>query len=358
MQELMRQSGVAMLLAGLVLVAGARGSKAQTVDRIVTTEGVVSGKVTGADANEVRVEDRNGGTRQIGIDRIREVQFGGEPQELKAARTMLLRSRPADALEELAKIESADLDGAEQILLDEVEFVKAAATARAALATGVDPREAGRLVADFVAKHPGSHHTYDMQELLGDLFARAGRPDNALEAYSQLAKGPAAFKVRAAAAKAAMHLDQGKFAEALKEFEAATRIDAADDAGAAQKRGAELGRARCLAQLGKAEEAVALIQGVIKQSDPEERDVLGIAYNALGQAYRNLVGRDQDALLSFLTVDLVYNSAPDSHAEALYNLDDLWEKAANPERARAARQALESSYPGSQWARKLGAAKS
>lgn len=345
-----------LLLA--VLSVWAAVASAQTPDRVVTTSGIVTGRVAATDADEIQVEDRNGDMKRVRIDQIREVQFGGEPQEVKAARTMLARGRPADALEELGKIQPSDLDGAEQILLDEIDYVRAAASAKAALATGTDPREPGKLVADFVAKHPQSHHFYDMQELLGDLLARAGRADNALAAYGQLAKGPPAFKVRAASARAKMLLDQEKYAEALVEFDAAVGIDAADDAGAAQKRAAELGRARCLSRLGKADEAVKIVLSVIEEADPEDGASLARAYNALGLAYRNLAGREQDALISFLTVDLVYNSSPESHAEALANLVDLWEKAANPERAREARATLESAYPGSQWAKRAGGAKS
>lgn len=333
------------------------GAVAQTTDRVVTTSGTVSGRVTATDADEVQLEDRAGEIKKIPVDQIREVQFGGEPAELKTARSMLLRGRAAEALEELGKIGPNDLDGAEPILLDEVDYVRAAATARVALAAGGDPRESGKLVADFVGKHPESHHAYDMQELLGDLLARAGRVDNALAAYGQLAKGPPAFKVRAASAKAAMLLEQGKYAEALSEFEAAVQIRATDDASASQKRAAELGQARCLAQLGKPEEAITLVQSVIQQADPEDGAVLGRAYNALGLACRALAGREQDALIAFLTVDLVYNKVPENHAEALFNLVELWEKSANPERSREARSTLETSYPGSQWTKKLSAAK-
>jgi tetratricopeptide (TPR) repeat protein len=118
-----------------------------------------------------------------------------------------------------------------------------------------------------------------------------------------------------------------------------------------------LGRARCLAQLGRAEDAITLVQSVIQQADPEDGDVLGRAYNTLGQAYLAVTGKEQDALIAFLTVDLVYNKAPENHAEALYHLVDLWEKGANPERSREARSTLETSYPGSRWTKKLSAAK-
>ena len=104
-----------VLLLALVLPR----ASGQTTDRIVTRSGTITGRIVATDTGEVQVEDRNGETKQIPVDQIREVQFGGEPQELKSARSMLLRGRPADAVEELAKMQAGDLDGAEQILLDD-----------------------------------------------------------------------------------------------------------------------------------------------------------------------------------------------------------------------------------------------
>ena len=330
--------------------------RAQAPDRVISTEGTVAGKVVSVSANAVDIEERGGETRKIPIEQIRDVQFGGEPQSLRSARSMLARGRAADAAEEVAKIEAGELDGAEPLVLEELEFVKAAAAGRAALTAGTDPRDAGRLVGDFLARHPQSHHFYDAQQLLGDLLVRAGKADAALAAYATLANGPAALKVRSAAAKAGMLFDQQKFVEAMAEYDTALAIDAIDDASAEQKRGAELGKARCLAQLGKNADAVALVQGIIKRADPEEKELLGRAYNVLGAAYLAAGDKDQDALISFLTVDLVYNGSPESHAEALAKLSELWEKAKNPERAREARKLLQESYPTSPWAKKAAAA--
>lgn len=52
---------------------------AQSADRVLTTEGIVSGKVVSVSASDVDVEDRNGETKKIPIDKVREVQFEGEP---------------------------------------------------------------------------------------------------------------------------------------------------------------------------------------------------------------------------------------------------------------------------------------
>ena len=279
---------MAALLAAAVAPTLAHG---QTADRVLTTEGTFSGKVVAVSANDVDVEDRNGEAKKISIDKVREVQFGGEPQSLRTARSMLARGRAAEAIEELGKIEAEELDGAEQLLLDELEFVKAGAAGRAALVSGGDPKAPAKVVADFIAKHPKSHHFYEMKELLGDLLARDGDASGALAAYSDVGKGPAALKVRAASAKARMLFDQQKFEDAMKEYDSAIKIDASDDASAAQKRAAELGKARCLSQLGKTDDAVKLVQGIIKQADPEEKDLLAAAYNVLGAAYRAEIGR-------------------------------------------------------------------
>ena len=334
---------------------------AQIPDRVISTdgpEGTVSGKVIAVTPGGVDVEDKAGTSKNVPVEKIREIQFAGEPASLKTARSMLARRRPADALKELAKIEPSELEGAEPLIVAEVEFVKAAAAGRAAIDSGGSPVDAGKQVNEFLKKHSESFHFYQMQELLGDLLGSAGKWELAQDAYAKLAKGPASWKVRAAAARATMLFNQKKYDEAYKEFQSAIKIDAGDEISLAQKRGAELGMAKCLTQQGKQADAINMVQKIIKQSNPEEKELLGKAYNVLGEAYRSTGGKDQDALISFLTVDLVYNSLPESHAEALFYLCELWERGKNPERAREAKQNLESTYPNSSWAKKVVAAKS
>lgn len=330
---------------------GAGTALADVTDRVIASDGTTAGEVVSVSPLDVEIE-RSGEPKKIPIEKIREVQFGDEPQSLKSARVMLNRGRPADVIQELAKIEAAELDGVRQFVLDEVDFLKAAGTGRAALAAGTDPAEGAKLAADFLAKHPKSHHFFRVQELLGDLLSRSGKYDEAQAAYAQLDKGPAALKVRAAAARASMFFDQKKFAEAYKEYEKAVGIEANDEESLSQKRAAELGKARCLTRQGEAGKAIELLQKVIKQANPEEKELLARTYNVLGESYRTDGGKDQDALISYLTVDLVYNSVPDSHAEALYNLMELWERGKNPERSREARESLQTIYPGSPWAKK------
>ncbi len=349
--------GRVLLAAVAVLTsAAAFGQSSDRIRLLDRTE--ISGEIVVAAPNEIEIKDqRSEEVKKVPIDRIREVALADEPDSLRNARGMLLRGDAASALQELTKVQDADLQAASDRVLAEMQFVKAAALARQATLTGNGLAEGEKALRDFVSKNPKTHHFYRSAEMLGDLLAKAQKFPDAATVYSALEKGPPALKVRAASAKAGLNFAQGKFAEALKDFENATKVqtDPKDSASEQQKLEASLGTARCLARLDKGADAVGLIQQVVKGADPEERDMLAKAYTVLGDAYR-ASGKEQDALIAFLTVDLVYNTQPESHAEALFNLAQLWDKAQNPERARQAKQMLETTYPDSPWVKKLGGA--
>jgi tetratricopeptide (TPR) repeat protein len=360
-RQLARKGMLACLVMGgaFLVMAAPDVAWGQAADRVNLFGGTsVAGKVLTVSPTVVEVENSDGEAKKVAIETIRELQFGAEPQSLKNARSMLLRGRGTDARNEVAKIEAEELDGAEQLVLAEVDFVRAAAAAQAVLDAGGDLAAATKMVADYLAKNSKSHHFYQMQELLGDLHAKAGKPAEAVAAYQQLDSGPPALKVRAASAKGGMLLAQGKADEAMKEYEAAIALAGNEKASQPQKRSAELGKAKCMLLQGKHDAAIALVLQLVKNSSPEEKELLSKAYNVLGGAYRAMGGHEQDALIQFLTVDMVYNSLPESHAEALFNLGELWDKGSHPERALEARQNLKTAYPSSQWAAKLEAPKS
>jgi TolA-binding protein len=63
--------------------------------------------------------------------------------------------------------------------------------------------------------------------------------------------------------------------------------------------------------------------------------------------------QDQDALIAYLTVDLVYGDSPETHAEALFQLSQLWNRGGYPRRAEEVRKKLMKTYPKSTWATEL-----
>lgn len=330
----------------------------QVVDRVNLVGGTsMAGKIVDVSPVAIDMESSDGTSQKIATETVREVQFGAEPQSLKNARTMLLRGRGADARDEIGTIDADEFDGAEPLVLAEVDFVRAAAAGQAALDGDGDLSGAVTLVADYLAKHPTSHHFFQMAELLGDLHAGSGQAEPALAAYQRLTRGPPALQVRAAAAKAAVLLTQGKAAEALSAYEAVIALAGDDKTNQSQRRSAEVGKARCLSLQGKHDVAIEMTKQIINDANPEEKELLSRAYTVLGATYRAMGNKDQDALIQFLTVDLVYNTLPETHAEALFNLAELWDKGSSSERAREARQSLKSAYPGSPWAARLDPSK-
>lgn len=352
-----RVTGFMMLAVVLVIgILSPAVVLGQAPDRVNLIGGAsLSGKIVAVSPIEIDLENSDGDTQKVKIETIRDLQFGEEPQSLKNARGMLLRGRGVDAREEAAKIEADELEGLEPLVLAEVDFVRSAASGRAVLDAGGDLVVATKAVGDYLVKHSKSHHVFQMQELLGDLYARAGNPDQAMAAYEQLDAGPPALKGRAALAKAAMLVSQGKADEALVEYESAIRFAGNEKSSEPQKRSAEIGKAKCLSLQGNQAGAVESVLQIVKNTSPEEKEILSRAYNVLGAAYRAMGSKEQDALIQFLTVDLVYNTFPESHAEALFNIAELWEKGGNPQRALEARQNLKATYPASPWVVRLEA---
>lgn len=338
-------------VAALALLPAALGRADDTV--VLTDGNRVRGSIVSLAPDGIELEGRSG-IEKFSISEIREVILDGEPESLASARTLLVRRDPQGAIDELTKLDPADIKDAEPRIREELEFLKVATAAAAATAT--EGAAAAQGLTAFLTRNARSHHFFEGQEILGDLYARMGKYAEAATAYGALDRGPSALRIRAAASKARLLLEQGKPADAIKEFEAATKIptEPGDSASAAQKGEARLGMARCLARTGKAADGVTVARAAIREADPGDRDLLAAAFTALGECQRAGGGKDEDALISFLTVDLVYNTVPEQHAEALYNLVELWEATKQPERAREARQTLAATYPDSPWTKKLG----
>ena len=107
-----------------------------------------------------------------------------------------------------------------------------------------------------------------------------------------------------------------------------------------------------LAETGGGNEAVGIIEKIIQDADPEQKELHARAYNALGSCYEK-AGQTKDALLAYLHVDVLYNTVPEAHAEALAHLVPLWQAVGQEEQARQARQQLQERYGGSRWAKQV-----
>ena len=312
-------------------------------DTIKKTEGSAMGDVTEMSALEVTIE-KDAVPTPVPVNEIEWIRYSDEPSFLNTARTAVAAGRYEDAVAALEKIKLGDVE--RQEVKQDVLFYTALAKARIALA-GNDPEaiiKAGQLMAAFVKDNPGNYHYLDACEVVGDALVAVGKYSPAQNYYSQVGKAPwPDYKMRAGVALGRALLAEGKAADAMRSFQSVLDANAQSELADHQRLAATLGKARCLAEANKNDEAVTLVEGVIAKASPEQSELHARAYNALGIAHSK-AGRTKEALLAFLHVDVLYFSSSKEHIEALENLVELWTKIEKPERAERAAKILRDQY--------------
>ncbi len=239
------------------------------------------------------------------------------------------------------------------LVKQDVEFYQAYVAAKLAEGGEAEIVEAGRKLNTFVKNCPNNFHYLEASELMGDLLMISGHYEYAEKQYAELAKAPwPDYKMRAAVAIGRSLQAQNKQAEAIQQFDLALATADNSPDSQNQKLAATLGKAVSLAETGKLDDAVGMIEKLIQDADPQQKELLARAYNALGTCYEK-ANKTKDALFAFLHVDVLYNTVPEAHAEALYHLVPLWKAIGQDERSREAGQMLHQRYAGTRWAKQL-----
>jgi tetratricopeptide (TPR) repeat protein len=334
----------AVALTGGPLVVSPAGAQELT-DRVRTARGSETGELTAMSPLEVTLQQQTSRTESVAVDEIRSIVFDGEPTELTQARLNARNGGYATALDRLKQIDLSKID--RDFVREDVEFFTALCGAKLALGGSGEVVEAGRKLNDFVRSHPQNFHYLEAAELMGDLLMASDKFAAAQKQYAELAKTPwPEYKTRAGVLVGRTLQAQGKHDEAIAQFDTVLGSSADNDS----TRAATLGKAVSLAATEHLDDAVRMIEQVIQDTDPEQKDLQARAYNALGDCYER-AGRTKDALLAYLHVDVLYSTVPEAHAEALAHLIPLWEAVGQDARAREARQVLQERYAGSRWAR-------
>jgi tetratricopeptide (TPR) repeat protein len=146
-------------------------------------------------------------------------------------------------------------------------------------------------------------------------------------------------------------LSQGKYTDALKFYDGVLAVRAKGRLADQQAQEATIGRTYCLVGTNRAQEALKILQDSVAKADDDDTALLAREYCALGNCYRAL-GDHQQALWAYLRVDLLYANVPEADAEALANLEVLWNEMHRPDRARDAHESLISHYPNSRWSKR------
>lgn len=320
----------------------APAAAAGVVDRIRFGRNSEAGEIVDTSPTEVKLDKGSNGTRRIAVNEIRSVHFDGEPPELTRARLGIRNGGYVGALDKLREIDQSEVD--RDLVRQDIAFYQALCAAKLALSGQGQITDAGRQLNEFVRSHPNSFHYLEAVEAMGDLLTASGKYSQAERQYAKLAKAPwPDYQMRAGVLAGRSLQAQDNHAEAIRRFDAVLAINDQSPLAREQTLAATLAKAISLAKTNRLDEAVEMIERVIRQADPEQIQLQARAYNALGACYEQ-AGKTKDALLAYLHVDVLYSALPEAHIEALTHLVPLWRSIGQEERAREAQQLLSERY--------------
>lgn len=349
------------LLAGLVAVSAglvfSLEAQAQVVDIIYTQTKKAGNRGSispdGMAAAEVTI-DMAGLAKKFPASDIIKIAYGDEPTDLTSARNLVVDKNYNSAKDQLAKIDVSKIE--RDLIKQDVAYYKAFVDAKLALTEGGNKNDAASALNRFFKASPTSYHFYEAAETLGDLSVAIGKFDLAATYYGETGLGGAPwpeYKLKAGVLTGRALILAGKFDDAAKAFEAVTGSGENNPEANALKQHAIVGKAQCLAETGKADEGIAMLNEIVAKNDPQlDGKLFARAYNAMGNCYLKQM-KPKEALMAFLKTDLLFFTDSDAHAEALAKLAPLWESTGHADRATDARNKLKERYSGSSWATKL-----
>jgi tetratricopeptide (TPR) repeat protein len=336
------------VIAGCCLASTAT---AQRSDQVFPVRGsALSGVISEIAKTHVTINVR-GTDQKVEVIDIKRVTFSEDPPELSRSRDNILNGQLENGLAELKRIDPANIQ--REFVKQDLAYFIAYSQAKLALTGGGDKAAARQALLSFVGSAKDSFHFFEAAQLLGDLAVALESYEDAVKYYGAIAKlAPwPEYQLRSAVLEARALEAQGKYPESIAKYE--TVIGNAVDTAEAtrQKSFAKVGKAVGLAETGQAEEGVKLLDEIIAKNDPQDGELFGRTYNALGRCHLK-ANRPKDALLAFLHVDVLFYSQPDVHAEALYHLTKLWQQVNKSDRAVVARSLLNERYAGSPWSKR------
>ncbi len=291
------------------------------------------------------------GPREVAGWQIRRVKFEDEPNELTRARSAYTDDRYNVTLQEL---ESLSEIPDRPLIVQDIEYYRAMASARTALTGGgITANQAAELVRGFIDQHPDSYMRAAAQEALADLTLALGNFEQSSRMFGVLATSDwpeVSFQSRIKQGRALIL--EKKYAEAAAELQKVEAVDSAEDYVLQGKSIARCLRAEALAFAGQSDEARVIAMDTIRNSDARNTVLFAYAYNALGASHLQK-GELKDAARAYLHTDLLFTADPDAHAEALYQLAQIWPRLDREDRALEARQKIKDRYRNTFWAAAL-----
>lgn len=341
-----------IILCGLIVGLAVSSAMAQddAVYRIKKS-GKVSkqlGKITEITPTYVGFNGRTG-AEKIPVWEVAKLSAANEPIELDRARDRIESMRNDEAIDLLGQVKA----GNNSITAAEVSWYKAVAMAETAFAGGsYSAIEAGGQVQKFLKNHPKSHHYVPAVDLMGRLAMANGTLDFAAKQFNTLTKSRwPEYVARGHFFTGEAMLRSQKYAEAAAAFEKVNAIQAKDDISQRYKRLAQCQLAKVAALQGNASASVATLEKIIKEENPDDKELFAYAYNALGDCY--LKTDLAEAEEKYLFTHLLFDTESGPHAEAVYRLADIWTQQKQTDRASKAREILKTRYRNTWWSTQL-----
>ena len=205
----------------------------------------------------------------------------------------------------------------------------------------------------FTDGNSDSFRYYEAMDYLGRLYLASGDYLKAEATFTVIERSPFEdYQLAAQSSKARVMLAQGQIDQALQAFEGVLKAPGKDEATRQRQLDAMLGKATCLNLKNQYDEALKLLADVVARADENDARLQAEAQVRRGASLLGQ-GNNQEALMAFLLVDILFPGQQDFHAESLYNLSKLWPIMGQPGRAEEARATLETRYPNSPWTKKL-----
>ena len=310
-------------------------------------------------ALEIEIETNRGITKTVPVNEIDLLSYDGEPTKLNDIRKKISEEDYEDA-EATLKTAKVDENKRPEIQAD-VDFYKALCAARRALGGNGDIAAAGGEMIAFQTKNPNNYHYLEACEVVGDLLVAKGLFPKAEEYYQKLAQAPwEDYKMRAGVGIGRAQLAMGKAATALKTFKDVLSNESVNPQTDMPRQLAKLGEARCLVATGKTEEAVKLAQAAIAKLTPKD---VGLTPRPTIPWARPCARRRPSPRTTSpprtpatrkpcwpsCTSTFLYSGTPETHAEALANLFEVFTELHKSDHAGICRKTLIDRYPLSPW---------
>ena len=329
-------------------------SAANAVDAVYrkSSKTPAQGTVTSVTKTEITVKPRIGSEVKVPISDIEQVRWDGEPAILNLSRSSERSGYFDKAIEGYTKAGS-DYSGSSKYLKEDIEFLIARATGKAALADPSRTEAAIGLLEKFKSSHSDSFRYFEVLYYLGEVYMASKDTAKAKAAFDEMEQAPLkAFKMMARVSNARLLLQEGKTSEAQALFAAVANEQTNDPSELSRKYEAMLGKAACEQQGKQYDAAVVTLETVIDQVPPTDTKTLAEAYVLQGNCLRDQ-NKIKEAVLAYLHVDVLFSNEKTLHPQALYELSRLWSSVGHPERGAEAEAKLNSEYPNNEWTQKL-----